>query len=81
MWGTRGVSPKFAYTLSTRDHPTGAKGYVSCVMLITSGGVLTPIPESFATHRTRKAAKARAWNLYQGWRLGRGLKTTWRSFA
>jgi hypothetical protein len=28
-------------------------------------------------HRTRKEAKARAWNIYQGYRLACGLKTRW----
>lgn len=36
---------------------------------------------SYELHRTRKAAKARAWNLCQGYRLAKGLRVTWRTFA
>jgi hypothetical protein len=85
-WSRANPQPMFCY--STRKITRGAEeGWASWVAV-----PLTPQPgrphatfevveESYVLHRQRKQAKARAWNMWQGWRLARGLQVTWRDWA
>lgn len=75
--------PGFLYTTEAVEC-FGKRGWVSWIErqdATQMPGVTAAITESFVLHKTRNAAKARAWNLYQGWRLAEGLSTSWGSFA
>lgn len=85
-WGGRGQQPTFAYTTEKVQRPAAQwGGYMAA--RVSEGWVSYAIVDgeaissSFVLHATRKAAKARAWNLWQGYRLARGLTVSWRSFA
>jgi hypothetical protein len=80
-WGTRGRGPLFIFT-TTAVERGGERGWLSFVGSEDRGGTVSvPDIRSVELHRQRKAAKARAWNLYQGWRLARGMTTRWGTFA
>lgn len=72
--------PVFCWT-TTAVERLGDTGWASYVATTDRYGTVKVVDESITLHKQRKLAKARAWNLYQGWRLARGLKTTWRTFA
>lgn len=81
-WGGHG-RPRFTYTTTRVED-----GWASYVAFRDLSRHSQPErdqwvidPASVHIHSQRKAAKARAWNLFQGWLLGEGEKVRWGSFA
>lgn len=81
-WYSRGIKGSlFFYTFEPVAFDRGATelvGYASGIMR-RSGGSNTyeiDIP-SVGIHRTRREAKQRAWDIYQGARLMKGLRNRW----
>lgn len=76
--------PGFVYT-TEKVECFGKSGWVSWVEQADTtqmDGTYTPITESFELHKTRNAAKARAWNLWQGWRFSEfGAEQRWGTFV
>lgn len=82
-WSKANPQPIFAYSTKkiTRGNDEGWASWVEVPVTTSTPVRFKPIPESYVLHRQRKQAKARAWNMWQGWRLSRGLSLSWRSFA
>lgn len=86
-WGS-GKQPRFCYCTQPVEY-IGESGWVSWIgepyqRLDWMPGEMnrydhSPVFETVVFHRRRNSAKARAWNLWQGWRLAKGLSTSWRS--
>lgn len=82
----RGEVPYFCYCTQAVDLDLpgdGGRVWVSWVTDFSAGHTTgdAVIPQSIELHKQRKAAKSRAWNLYQGWRYARGLNARWGTFA
>jgi hypothetical protein len=77
------ANPQPLFCYSTQKITRGTEeGWASWVELPDPDrSSFTPDEDSYTFHRQRKEAKARAWNLWQGWRLARGLRVSWGSFA
>lgn len=77
-WGGRGDTPRFVYCAQPIELDDGRRGWASWVE--NDKLQFGPLAQTVKFHRRRRTAKARAWNLWQGWRLARGLKTNLSAF-
>lgn len=71
--------PMFCWSTTkvTVGNDTGWTSWVKVPVGPPESRVWEDVEESTVLHRTRKGAKARAANLYTGWRLARGLTPYW----